>query len=367
MTLYYASDLIIAISYLSIAIQILVGLVKFRRVTRRATKTTQLVVLLVLFALVIFFCGVDRLLRSVDHVDATIRRIVDALTATASVLTSAYLFSVGVRILLDGTDKLYRDAAALKSVFESSFPLTIGERLTRGGDKDVMPSLRRTTAFDSVEDDENQNGDLGPDMKLPDNSDLMTIRRIQEFIRTKRELISSVVADFNPIAASFPEASIMFADISNFTSWSSVHSTNQVFALLESLFSEFDNIATEMDVFHLSTVGDCYIATTGAPYPREDHAVLLVQFAQRCRSKANEVLKRLIEQGEMTGISELKIRIGIHSGPVLAGVLRGNNRFDAFGDTMNTASRIESTGEPDRIHLSTDTAELLEKSGKGEC
>ncbi|KAL3793094.1 hypothetical protein ACHAW5_006253, partial [Stephanodiscus triporus] len=350
---------------------ILVGLVKFRRVTGRATKTTQLVALLASLALVVFFCGVDRLLRAVDHVDTTARRIVDVLTATVSVLTSAYLFSVGVPILLDGTDKRHRHAAALGgSVLEPSFPLTIRERRTRGGGKDDMPSLRRTTVFDSVEDDEYQNGDLGSDVKFPDNSisrsDLITIRRIQDFIQTKRKLISTVVADFSPIAASFPDTSIMFADISNFTSWSSVHTANQVFDLLESLFSEFDNIAKEMDVFHISTVGDCYIASTGAPYPREDHAVLLVQFAQRCRSKANEVLKRLIEQNEMTGISELKIRIGIHSGPVLAGVLRGNNRFDVFGDTMNTASRIESTGEPDRIHLSKDTAELLEKTGQGE-
>jgi class 3 adenylate cyclase len=123
-----------------------------------------------------------------------------------------------------------------------------------------------------------------------------------------------------------------------------------------------------MEVFHLSTVGDCYIATTGVPYPREDHAILLAQFSRRCRRKANKVLQRLLEQGEMTGISQLKIRIGIHSGPVLAGVFRGNNnRFDMFGDTINTASRIESTGELDRIHLSKDTAKLLQEAGKCGC
>jgi class 3 adenylate cyclase len=226
----------------------------------------------------------------------------------------------------------------------------------------------------NFEDDEDQNGngDLGANTKRPNedimsHSDSMTIRRIQDFIRYKRNLISSVVADFKPIAASFPDTSIMFADISNFTFWSSLHSPNEVFTLLESLFSEFDKVAMEMEVFHLSTVGDCYIATTGVPYPREDHAIVLAQFSRRCRRKANEVLQKLREQSEITGISQLKIRIGIHSGPVLAGVLRGNNRFDVFGDTMNTASRIESTGEPDRIHLSKDTAELLQKAGNGGC
>ena len=122
-----------------------------------------------------------------------------------------------------------------------------------------------------------------------------------------------------------------------------------------------------MKVFKLSTVGDCYIAATGVPYPRDDHAVLLVRFAECCRRKANEVLKRLSEQNGMEDVSMLNIRIGIHSGTVVAGVLRGNKaRFDLFGDTINTASRVESTGEPDKIHLSRDTAELLEQAGKGE-
>ena len=295
-----------------------------------------------------------------------IHRIVNVLTATVSLLASVHLISF-VLIQLDGADKLYQTEVS-KRILESLYPLTIRERNKWIGDDDAPTSLSKKGSF---ENDEDQNGDLGtetkPRYKNMSRTDSLTIRRIQDFIRTKRYLMASVVADFKPIAASFPDTSIMFADISNFTSWSSVHSPNQVFTLLESIFFEFDKVATEMEVFHLSTVGDCYIATTGVPYPREDHAILLAQFSRRCRRKANEVLQRLLEQKEMTGLSQLKIRIGIHSGPVLAGVLRGNNRFDVFGDTMNTTSRIESTGELDRIHLSKNTAKLLQEAGKGGC
>lgn len=364
------SDLVITIAYFSIPIQILVALCKFPRVTKRATK--RVVILLVLFAFFIFLCGAGHLIRCVGSVDSTIHRIVNALTATVSLTTSVYLLSF-IPLLLDGTDKLYLEAAASRSILESLYPPMIRERLLQRGSEDLLPSVMEEG---SVNDDYNQNDDVGADTKRPNKSifhrvitrsDSTTIRRIQDFIQQKRERPSGACADSKPIAESFPDTSIMFADISNFTLWSSMHSPNQVFTLLESLFFEFDKVAMEMEVFKLSTVGDCYIATTGVPYPREDHAIVLAKFSERCRKKANEVLQRLTEQGEIDSISQLKIRIGIHSGPVTAGVLRGNNRFDVFGDTINTASRIESTGEPDRIHISKETAELLQKAGKGEC
>ncbi|KAL3810520.1 hypothetical protein ACHAXA_001872, partial [Cyclostephanos tholiformis] len=348
---------IITISYFSIPVQILVGLWKFPRVTRRATK--QVVILLVLFALFIFLCGAGHLLRCLGRIDTNFFHILNILTAAVSFLTSIYLLSF-VPILLDGADKLYLEAAATRRIVDSLYPPSIRERLLRQRRTvDVLPSFMEEGV---VKDDDNLNDDGTAATKTPS-----TIRRIQDFIRQhKGESTIEVVSDSRPIAETYPETSIMFADISNFTQWSSMHSPNQVFTLLESLFFDFDKIAAEMEVFKLSTVGDCYIATVGVPYPRPDHAVVLVQFSERCRRKANEVLQRLVKQGEMTGISQLKIRIGIHSGPVTAGVLRGNNRFDVFGDTINTASRIESTGEPDKIHLSKETAELLKKAGKGD-
>ncbi|KAL7538748.1 hypothetical protein ACHAWF_006199 [Thalassiosira exigua] len=127
----------------------------------------------------------------------------------------------------------------------------------------------------------------------------------------------------------------------------------------------FLNSGLDDIVFKLSTVGDCYIAATDVPFPREDHALILAQFAVRCLRKACEVLEQVSEEHGLDGVSEMNVRIGIHSGSVTAGVLRGDKaRFNLFGDTINTASRIESTGEPGRIHLSKETAELIERAGK---
>lgn len=156
----------------------------------------------------------------------------------------------------------------------------------------------------------------------------------------------------------------MFADISNFTAWSSTREPFQVFLLLETLYGAFDVIAKRRRVFKVETVGDCYVAVAGVPTPRKDHAVAMAAFARDCIVKMNELTRKLeVTLGPDT--TELALRVGLHSGPVTGGVLRGENaRFQLFGDTMNCASRIESTGRPNRVQLSSTTAQLLEAAGK---
>jgi len=114
----------------------------------------------------------------------------------------------------------------------------------------------------------------------------------------------------------------------------------------------------------VETIGDCYVAVTGLPDPRKDHAVAMARFARDCMNKMNALTKRLeVTLGPDTG--DLMLRAGLHSGPVTAGVLRGErSRFQLFGDTMNTASRMESTGSKGRIQCSQDTADLLIAAGK---
>ncbi|KAL3918318.1 MAG: hypothetical protein SGILL_004297 [Bacillariaceae sp.] len=167
-----------------------------------------------------------------------------------------------------------------------------------------------------------------------------------------------------PIADLFPETTIMFADISGFTAWSSTREPSQVFTLLESIYAEFDAIAKRRRVFKVEVVGDCYVAVAGLPDPRPDHANVMAKFSNDCLKKMEEVMHRLeVELGPDT--AELSLRVGLHSGPVVAGVLRGDkSRFQLFGDTMNTASRMESNGVPGRIHLSQETASQLIASGK---
>ena len=150
---------------------------------------------------------------------------------------------------------------------------------------------------------------------------------------------------------------------SGFTKWSSERSPNEVFRLLEQIFWEFDDIAVRHNIFKLGTIGDCYIAVTGIPDPVDDHAIVLAQFAFDARDKVREVCARLDREGLDT--AKLDMRFGIHSGATTAGILRGTkSRFELFGDTINTASRMESTGLGGKIQVSEETAELIRQDGK---
>lgn len=107
------------------------------------------------------------------------------------------------------------------------------------------------------------------------------------------------------------------------------------------------------------------MAVCGLPKPREQHAVIMAQFANVCLRRMLRLTRDLEKYlGPSTG--ELRARVGLHSGPVTAGVLRGEKaRFQLFGDTVNTASRLEGSGMPHRIHATKETADLLTASGKG--
>ena len=158
----------------------------------------------------------------------------------------------------------------------------------------------------------------------------------------------------------------MFADVEGFTAWSSVREPSQVFTLLETLYAAFDRVAVQRRVFKVETVGDCYVAVSGLPEPHRDHAVTMARFARDCVVEHIRAVKKLESTlGPETG--DLRLRVGLHSGPITAGVLRGErSRFQLFGDTVNTASRLESSGEGNRIHVSATTADLIKERHHGQ-
>lgn len=182
--------------------------------------------------------------------------------------------------------------------------------------------------------------------------------------QTMGETAEDLIYTSKPIADLFPETTILFADIAGFTAWSSVREPSQVFVLLETLYRAFDDIANRRRVFKVETIGDCYVAVAGLPEPRKDHAVAMARFSRDCIYRMRSLCKQLeVTLGPDTG--DLAMRMGIHSGPVTAGVLRGErSRFQLFGDTMNTAARMEHTGLRNKIQVSQDTADLLIVAGK---
>jgi class 3 adenylate cyclase len=122
--------------------------------------------------------------------------------------------------------------------------------------------------------------------------------------------------------------------LAGFTAWASTREPSQVFTLLETIYREFDHIAKRRRVFKVEVVGDCYVAVCGLPDPRPNHALVMAKFSRDCLATMRTKTRDLVlELGPDT--TELGLRVGLHSGPVVAGVLRGEkSRFQLFGDTV---------------------------------
>ena len=160
-------------------------------------------------------------------------------------------------------------------------------------------------------------------------------------------------SDPNSIADHFDDASILFADVVDFTPLSSQLDAREVVELLDRLFTSFDELVDRHDVEKIKTIGDCYMVAAGVPRERTDHAHALARLAL----EMGECAKNCLPEGSE---HDLRLRIGISSGPVVAGVI-GRRRFlyDLWGDTVNMASRMESHGAADAIQITRSTWELL--------
>ena len=404
------ADLVITVAYFSIPLQIVFSLYQYPRLAEKTLQTKKIAILLVLFALFIFLCGTGHLLRTMNKGDTELFQIVNILTAIISPMTALYLIPFVPNLLIT-LDQTFIKLTKSRRILNAMYPDLVRDRLLDSivvgssydddeeiseiiGNNDIeLGSInecisRTTSAGSHVEEQEENNSKnhkknstkekgKGKRKNLHRLSSKFDVRRkLRDYIlrgQKNPDLSNGMNDNFSPlvmgmsapIADTIPDVSIMFADMTNFTAWSSKHIPIEVFTLLEKIFGSFDDIALKLGVFKLGTVGDCYIAATGIPESQEDHAVLLATYTERCRQKLKEIITSSAQDyGE--DINTIGMRFGIHSGTVTAGVLRGHkSRFELFGDTINTASRMESTGVRDKIQVSEETARLI-REGRGE-
>jgi guanylate cyclase len=184
--------------------------------------------------------------------------------------------------------------------------------------------------------------------------------------------IAAILKNENRIIADHVDgASILFADMVGFTPMSAEMSPTAMVELLNEIFSHFDSLVDKYDLEKIRTIGDSYMVASGVPRPRVDHAQAAVRLALDMQS--------YLANSTFNASRPVSFRIGINSGPVIAGVI-GRRKFvyDLWGDAVNTASRMESHGSGGTIQVTSDTHELIkdeficeprgriEVKGKGE-
>ncbi|MBD1921638.1 hypothetical protein H6F77_11095 [Microcoleus sp. FACHB-831] len=159
--------------------------------------------------------------------------------------------------------------------------------------------------------------------------------------------------DHQTLADHFPEATVLFADIVGFTSLSTRIAPIQMVGMLNEIFSAFDGLAEKHGLEKIKTIGDAYMVVGGLPIPRPDHVEAIAEMAL-------DMQQAISDFNTSTG-EPFSIRIGINTGPVVAGVI-GIKKFiyDLWGDTVNTASRMESHGIPGSIQVTEETYKVLQ-------
>jgi adenylate cyclase len=165
------------------------------------------------------------------------------------------------------------------------------------------------------------------------------------------EISNILKGEYRTIADQYDEASILFADVVQFTPLARSMSPMELVGLLDEVFMCFDLLVEKYRLEKIKTIGDCYMVVAGVPRPRADHAHALARLALE--------MQACVAEREFHG-RQLAFRIGMNSGPVVAGII-GRKKFiyDLWGDAVNMASRMESHGQSEAIQITHATYELI--------
>lgn len=154
----------------------------------------------------------------------------------------------------------------------------------------------------------------------------------------------------------YDSTSVIFSDFRGFTQMTETMDSEELVSILDKYFQQWDDALEEFEIEKIKTIGDAYMCASGIPESVEDHAIKAADFALKMLNVAAEINAAR----EHKGLEPWEARIGIHSGPVIAGVV-GKKKFayDIWGDTVNTASRMESNGAPGKVNISKATYDLI--------
>ena len=232
------------------------------------------------------------------------------------------------------------------------------------GAEDYLPKpfnsvLLRARVFSSLEKKRLRDIDQERIVELQKEKELLSLEQMKTD-KLMLNILPKPIADRlkrgeSNIAGNYPEVTVLFSDLVGFTKMSSQKSAGDLVKLLNDLFSRFDQRAESLGLEKIKTIGDAYMAVGGLPIPRSDHADI-------CAEMALGMFDDLVEFNKQYD-AELAMRIGLNTGPVVAGVI-GFTKFsyDLWGNTVNTASRMESTSISGRIQMSTSTRDHLSPS-----
>jgi adenylate cyclase len=232
------------------------------------------------------------------------------------------------------------------------------------GAEDYLPKpfnsvLLRARVFSSLEKKRLRDIDQERIVELQKEKELLSLEQMKTD-KLMLNILPKPIADRlkrgeSNIAGNYPEVTVLFSDLVGFTKMSSQKSAGDLVKLLNDLFSRFDQRAESLGLEKIKTIGDAYMAVGGLPIPRSDHADICAEMALGMFDDLTEFNKQYD--------AELAMRIGLNTGPVVAGVI-GFTKFsyDLWGNTVNTASRMESTSISGRIQMSTSTRDHLSPS-----
>jgi class 3 adenylate cyclase len=188
--------------------------------------------------------------------------------------------------------------------------------------------------------------------KAKEESDKLLLNILPESVADELKLKGKTTTRLHP------DTTVMFTDFKGFTHFSENHTPEELVAKIDFYFSHFDTIIAKYGIEKIKTIGDAYLAVSGIPEFNKDHLQRMLSAALEIR----DFVHKSNEDSKGSGEALLEIRIGLHSGPLVAGVV-GSKKFayDVWGDTVNIAARMEQSGEADEINVSENVYQLAKE------